>query len=443
MPLASRSSATSPFTDFERMVEAACTAASAAAARTSASACASASAILLSAVLVRRATKSSILALALAAMRSASALALVTISSASRSALARRALYSASTLAASSFRRRASSSSALMRSLRWSSAVNIVRCTPSHANTPIRMTNAIATQVSGSSNIGLSLQRGVDRGFYRLAVGRGTGQALHDGAGGIGRNAAHIAHRGGAGRGDGLLGIGEPGRELALQRLAVHLGGRVQLLAGLGADRLRLGARGGEFVFIGLQRRLGLVLQLLRLGEIALDLVLTRIDHRADARQRDARDDDVERDKEDDQRDQLRGEGGRVERRKVSAVLTAFRFGVGAGLLAMTVSHGVLLLRSCAPRGSGARRCHSENEQQEQRDQQREDAERFGQGEAEDQVAELARGCGRIAHRGGEIVAEDDAHADARTAHADARDARADKFCCCRFHFLLLEERQV
>src|SRR6202171_6386887 len=64
MPLARRPSATSPFTDFDRMVEAAATAALAAAARTSASAWASASAILLSAALVRRATKSSILGLA-------------------------------------------------------------------------------------------------------------------------------------------------------------------------------------------------------------------------------------------------------------------------------------------------------------------------------------------------------------------------------------------
>src|SRR5262249_37518080 len=171
-----------------------------------------------------RATKSSILALALAAMRSASALALVTISSASRSAEARRALYSASTLAASSFRRRASSSSALMRSLRWSSAVNIVRWAPAPANTPIRMTTAIAPQVSGSSNIELSLQRGVDRSLDRLAVGRGAGETLHDGAGGIRRNAAHIAHRDRAGGGDGLLGFGEPGRELALQRFAFRLG---------------------------------------------------------------------------------------------------------------------------------------------------------------------------------------------------------------------------
>src|SRR4051794_6050736 len=103
-------------------------------------------------------------------------------------------------------------------------------------------------------------------------------------------------------------------------------------------------------------------------------------------------------------------------------------FSVGGGALgvAMTLSHGLLLYE----------RSISEREQQEQRDQQREDAERFGHGEAEDQVAELALGCRRIAHRRGKVVAEDDAHADARTAHADCRDARADKFSCCRFHYL-------
>src|ERR1700730_3476572 len=65
MPLASRSSAISPFTDCDRMREAAVTAASAAAARTAASACASASAILLSAVLVRRGGETFLLGLGL------------------------------------------------------------------------------------------------------------------------------------------------------------------------------------------------------------------------------------------------------------------------------------------------------------------------------------------------------------------------------------------
>ena len=42
-----------------------------------------------------------------------------------------------------------------------------------------------------------------------------------------------------------------------------------------------------------------------------------------------------------------------------------------------------------------------DGEEQEQRDQQREDAERFGHREAEDQAAELAVGGGRVADRAG------------------------------------------
>src|SRR6267143_1621259 len=67
-----------------------------------------------------------------------------------------------------------------------------------------------------------------------------------------------------------------------------------------------------------------------------------------------------------------------------------------------------------------------EGEQQQERDQQREDAERLGDGKAEDQVGELALSGGRIAQRGGEIVAEDGADADAGAAHADTRNAGAD-----------------
>src|SRR6185437_2386414 len=76
----------------------------------------------------------------------------------------------------------------------------------------------------------------------------------------------------------------------------------------------------------------------------------------------------------------------------------------------------------------------SEREQQQERDQQREDAERFGHGETENQVAELALGCGRIAHRGGKIVAEDDAHAGARATHANAGNTSANVFRGNRIH---------
>src|SRR5215813_1739230 len=100
------------------------------------------------------------------------------------------------------------------------------------------MTKAIATQVSGSSSIVLSLQRRVDGLADRLAVGSNTGELLHDRGSRIGRDAADIAHGARARRRDGLLGIRKLMRQLVLQRLAFGLGRRVELLAGLGADRL-------------------------------------------------------------------------------------------------------------------------------------------------------------------------------------------------------------
>src|SRR6266852_3788774 len=75
---------------------------------------------------------------------------------------------------------------------------------------------------------------------------------------------------------------------------------------------------------------------------------------------------------------------------------------------------------------SAIRASSLESEQQQERDQQREDAKRLGDGEAEDQVAELALSGGRIAQRGGEVVAEDGADADAGATHADTRNAGAD-----------------
>src|SRR5260370_36304870 len=75
-----------------------------------------------------------------------------------------------------------------------------------------------------------------------------------------------------------------------------------------------------------------------------------------------------------------------------------------------------------------------EGEQQQQGDQQRKDAERLGNREAENQVTELALRGGRIAQCGGEIMAEDGADPYAGTAHADAGDAGADHFCGLRSH---------
>src|SRR5437016_6608564 len=75
-----------------------------------------------------------------------------------------------------------------------------------------------------------------------------------------------------------------------------------------------------------------------------------------------------------------------------------------------------------------------ERKQQQQRDQQRENAERLGDGEAEDQVAELALGCRGVTHRGGKIIAEDDAHAGAGTTHANAGNTSANILRGNRIH---------
>src|SRR5437762_12705992 len=75
-----------------------------------------------------------------------------------------------------------------------------------------------------------------------------------------------------------------------------------------------------------------------------------------------------------------------------------------------------------------------ERKQQQQRDQQRENAERLGDGEAENQVTELALSSGRVAQRRRQIIAENDAHADAGAAHADTRDTGPDIFRDGRNH---------
>src|SRR5690242_21347733 len=79
-----------------------------------------------------------------------------------------------------------------------------------------------------------------------------------------------------------------------------------------------------------------------------------------------------------------------------------------------------------------------QREQQQQRDQQREDAERLCNSKPEDQVAELALCSRRIAKGGGKIIAENDADADTRSAHANAGDACTDVLCCDWIHDELL-----
>ena len=69
-----------------------------------------------------------------------------------------------------------------------------------------------------------------------------------------------------------------------------------------------------------------------------------------------------------------------------------------------------------------------DGEQQQERDQQREDAERFRQREAEEQRAALAFGRRGVAQRAGQELAEQVAEADARARHAEAGETGADVF---------------
>src|SRR5690606_42109947 len=89
--------------------------------------------------------------------------------------------------------------------------------------------------------------------------------------------------------------------------------------------------------------------------------------------------------------------------------------------------------------------CDGSDEEQDQSDEQREDAHRFSNGEAEDQTGKLAVCGGGVAEGAGEVVAEDVAHAVGRATHAKAGDSGADELCCVCFHdqVLLLGRLEV
>ena len=112
--------------------------------------------------------------------------------------------------------RRASSSSALMRAARWSSAsISFLwhADIDQHADEEhegdgdpeFRLFEHVHRRL-------LALQRVGDRGFDRACRRRRADQPLDDRGGGIDRDAAHVGHRGGLGRGDRLLGLGELAR---------------------------------------------------------------------------------------------------------------------------------------------------------------------------------------------------------------------------------------
>src|SRR5437870_11987082 len=77
-------------------------------------------------------------------------------------------------------------------------------------------------------------------------------------------------------------------------------------------------------------------------------------------------------------------------------------------------------------------------EEQQEGDQQGEDAQRLGDGEAEDQAAELAVGGGRVAQRALQELAEQVADADGGSSRADGGEAGADELGGGGVHVCLL-----
>src|SRR5262249_44783485 len=80
-----------------------------------------------------------------------------------------------------------------------------------------------------------------------------------------------------------------------------------------------------------------------------------------------------------------------------------------------------------ARRSRGRQLPVSDGEDQQQRHHEGEDAQRFGHGEAEQQVGELARGRRRIAQRARQELAEQVADADGRRTRADGSETAADE----------------
>jgi len=188
----------------------------------------------------------------------------------------------------------------------------------------------------------------------------------------------------------------------ASSRLVGRLGGGRLLLAGFGGDRLRPSAGIGERFLVSGVSGVGLLLEAMRRFEIVADaLCCARRRSRRCAGKRHLGHQHVEQHEAHRQPGQLRRKVLGLERRKR---------GVPGGRLAM-----------------GGRLGHDggflQPEQQQKRDQQREDTERLGDGEAEIRLPNWPWAAEGFAQRGGQIVAEDDTHADAGAAHADTGNA--------------------
>src|SRR6202035_1812315 len=120
-------------------------------------------------------------------------------------------------------------------------------------STPRKATKATATQNSASSSSivwSSALESFGDRGLERVAVGRSDAdEPLDDRGGGLGRDAAHIDHRGRLGRRDAALRLRDAGIELRIERLAPGFCLGSLPLAGIVDQGLGAAARVGQRLF--------------------------------------------------------------------------------------------------------------------------------------------------------------------------------------------------
>src|SRR5690606_21084555 len=126
---------------------------------------------------------------------------------------------------------------------------------------------------------------GLDGCCYRCLVGLGAQKLLDDLRRGFLGNVADVVHGLGLDRGDAFFGCLELAFEGCLGGSAFCVGFALALFACGFCNRSRLGAGLGQFLLIGSDSVVGILLEAGCLLEILSDAVATGFDHAADARQ--------------------------------------------------------------------------------------------------------------------------------------------------------------
>src|SRR5215212_371712 len=213
-------------------------------------------------------------------------------------------------------------------------------CTPKYPSTPIKRTNATATQNSASNIFRPStLERIGNRAGHLLAGRRDANEPLDDRCGSLGRDIPHIQHGRGALVADDLLGISDALIELRIETFTAGLSLLRRALPRLIGQSLRATARVRQRLLIGCDGGVRLVLEALRFGEIAFNALASMLQDRADTRQRDARHQQIKRNEHQREPNQLGREGFLLERWKATTVLAGRDMFQRLNLLCVSLRH--------------------------------------------------------------------------------------------------------